>query len=162
MKKEFDEILQDADLFNDMYASVFFEEEVDTLQLMLSLIRGKEIIIDSVEIQLTIVNTDSKSTRMDVVGHEADESVDIVEFQVIHVLCIGLHAYFLRQHIVSRISLADLYNISFFTQFFFILQQYDFHILLSFLSLPVHLPAAIFHRFPAYCPPFSSKLRLPQ
>ncbi|WP_286078927.1 hypothetical protein [Faecalibaculum rodentium] len=83
MKKEFDEILQDADLFNDMYASVFFEDEVDTLQLMLSLIRGKEIIIDSVEIQLTIVNTDSKSTRMDVVGHEADESVDIVGFQVI-------------------------------------------------------------------------------
>lgn len=83
MKKEFDEILQDADLFNDMYASVFFEDEVDTLQLMLSLIRGKEIIIDSVEIQLTIVNTDSKSTRMDVVGHEADGSVDIVELQVI-------------------------------------------------------------------------------
>lgn len=83
MKKEFDEILQDADLFNDMYASVFFEDEVDMLQLMLSLIRGKEIIIDSVEIQLTIVNTDSKSTRMDVVGHEADGSVDIVEFQVI-------------------------------------------------------------------------------
>ncbi len=42
MKKEFDEILQDADLFNDMYGSVFFEDEVDTLQLMLSLIRGKK------------------------------------------------------------------------------------------------------------------------
>lgn len=75
--------LKQANLFNDAYMNLFFEDAIPCVQLMVDKIIGDGYTVEHVQIQKTIPQFGLKSVRLDVTAHDDEGGRHIFEFQVI-------------------------------------------------------------------------------